>query len=60
VKCKRKRDVVWNVGLIALPLDDYVSDIATTCNERLIERRCLSDFPFEDDIACVYRKPYPR
>src|SRR5438876_10041542 len=63
VERKGERDVVSNIGqspVLLLLLHNHVSDIAAAGDERFIERRCLSSFPFENDIAAFNRAPFPR
>jgi hypothetical protein len=57
VERKGKRDVVRNIRQpsVLLPLYDDVSDIAAASDGRFIEGRCLSSFPFENDIATFNR-----
>ena len=58
VERKGKRDVVRNLGQSALLLlHDNISDIAAAGDGRFIERRCLSSFPLENDIAAFNCAP---
>ncbi len=57
VERKSKRDVIRNVGQspVLLLLHNHISDIAAAGDGRFIECRCLSSFPFENDIAAFNR-----
>ena len=59
VERKGKRDVVRNIGQspVLLLLHNHISDIAAAGDGRFIERRCLSSFPFENNVAMFNRAP---
>ena len=53
VKCKSECHIVGNVDETAIhpTLDDDVPDIATCGDRVLVEGRCLSGFPCDNEIA---------